>query len=543
MTEKLIKIEKASVEFEKAPDRSGQTTESNDDGDNGPKNKPSQSEILLRIANTEKYFHTPDGREYARIRVRDHHEVYLIESPAFKRWLSKIFYRSEGKVLGSETLKGAITVLCGQAQFDGPEHQVHVRLAEHGGNIYLDLADKKWRVVEISKSGWKIITDSPVYFRRPKAMAPLPIPSTDGDITEIEKVLNISHPGTYELIVAWLIGAFHPNGPYPLLGINGEQGSAKTTMSRFLKSLVDPSLIDVRSKPKSEHDLVISAANLWCLAIDNLSGIGSELSDALCRLSTGGGFSVRRLYSNDEESLFTSKRPVIINGIADLITRHDLADRTIFITLDHIPDHKRMTERKMAAICDEIRPVVLGGILDALVTGLQNIGEVELPSHPRMADFAEWVVACEPRLPMGPGQFMKHYSSNRTELVKATLDANLFGSTLRDWMEKRIGPWEGTATELLEALNSFTEGEYERNKFWPKDATRLSARLRRLATSLRKLGIEVDFSRSASRTISISKKLPTPASIASIPTSYDADDAVDATLEVFPDAYEQQMIE
>jgi hypothetical protein len=53
-------------------------------------------------------------------------------------------------------------VLEAQAQFDGPQRNVSVRLAEQDGLIYLDLADEFWRCVEIGLNGWRIAEDPPV---------------------------------------------------------------------------------------------------------------------------------------------------------------------------------------------------------------------------------------------------------------------------------------------------------------------------------------------------------------------------------------------
>jgi hypothetical protein len=43
--------------------------------------------------------------------------------------------------------------------------------------------------------------------------------------------LNLSGENDVVLVVAWLPAAFRSGGPYPLLAISGEQGSAKTVLS------------------------------------------------------------------------------------------------------------------------------------------------------------------------------------------------------------------------------------------------------------------------------------------------------------------------
>jgi hypothetical protein len=59
-------------------------------------------------------------------------------------------------------------------------------------------------------------------------------------------------------------------------------------------------------------------------AFDNLSGLPKWVSDALCRLATGGSFAVRQLHADDGEILFEAARPILLNS------RPDLGDRAIF---------------------------------------------------------------------------------------------------------------------------------------------------------------------------------------------------------------------
>jgi hypothetical protein len=157
-----------------------------------------------------------------------------------------------------------------QAQFDGPERAVHVRLAERAGYIYLDLADECWRAVEIGPSGWCIIGSPPVRFCRAAGMLPLPLPQVGGSIEEFASFLNLPSRNDFVLVVAWLLATLRAGGPYPALAISGKQGSAKTVLSKLLKDLVDPNVAPVRALAREERDLVIAANNSHVLAFDNL---------------------------------------------------------------------------------------------------------------------------------------------------------------------------------------------------------------------------------------------------------------------------------
>src|SRR2546423_10265625 len=135
---------------------------------------------------------------------------------------------------------------------------------------------------------------------------------------------------------------------------------------------------------------MIAANNGHLLAFDNLSGLSPWLSDALCRLASGGSFAVRQLYTNDEEVLFKAARPVLLNGIEDVIGRPDLADRAIFLTLAPIGEAQRRPEAALWREFESARPRILGALPDAAAGGAPASGRVHLEHLPGIADFAPW---------------------------------------------------------------------------------------------------------------------------------------------------------
>jgi hypothetical protein len=136
-----------------------------------------------------------------------------------------------------------------RAQFDAAERTVHIRVAEYDGDIYLDLADKDWEAVQIGPDGWQVVTSPPVRFRRAAGMLPLPVPQRGGSIEALAAFLNLPAPDEFVLVVAWLLAALQQGGPYPLLVIAGEQGSAKTVLTKILRALIDPNAAPTRAPP------------------------------------------------------------------------------------------------------------------------------------------------------------------------------------------------------------------------------------------------------------------------------------------------------
>jgi hypothetical protein len=170
-------------------------------------------------------------------------------------------------------------------------------------------------------------------------------------------------------VVSWLLGALQHPGPFPLLAIAGEQGSAKTVLSKILRALIDPNVAPVRALPREERELMIAANNGHVLAFDNLSSLPGWLSDALCRLASGGSFALRALYTDADEVLFQAARPTILNGIEDVVTRQDLADRAIFLTMGSLRDEQRRPETELWREFELARPRILGALLDAVAHG------------------------------------------------------------------------------------------------------------------------------------------------------------------------------
>ena len=311
--------------------------------------RKNQAQKLIELTKAVELWHSADLISYATLDIGGRRETWPVRSTTFTLRLVEKFFGCEGKPPGNTALNDALNYVEAVARFDGAQHELFIRVAAAEGKIYLDLANDQSQVVEIDANGWKIISNAPVRFRRTKAMQPLPVPISGGDLDDLKELCNVDDTGLI-LIVSWLLSALRGQGPFPVLEVLGEQGSAKSTLARILRSLVDPNTAPLRSMPRTERDLAITARNAWVLVFDNLSRLSDSTSDAICRLATGGGFSTRQLYTDGEEEIFDSKRPVILNGIVDVATRTDLIDRCLVLTLKSIPEKARKTEEEIQCL-------------------------------------------------------------------------------------------------------------------------------------------------------------------------------------------------
>jgi len=456
------------------------------------KDKPTQSEILTRIGEAAELFHTRDDESFATFHINGHWETWAIRSKGFKRFLRYSFYTQEGKPPSTQPLQNALAALEAKAQFEGPTLEVGTRLAAHNGCIYLDLTDDRWRVAEVTREGWSVLTNSPVKFRRSPAMLPLPEPERKGaSILPLKDLIN-SEEESWILDVAWLVGALTPKGPYPVCVDLGEQGSAKSTRQELKRKLIDPIKAPLRSAPRTGRDLMIQAQNGWIISLDNVSYLPGWLSDALCCLATGGGFSTRQLYTDDEEMIFEACRPIALNGIQNAVRRQDLVSRSIFNHIPPIPEHQRRTKREILDMFRDVHPIVLGGLLNAVSAALRNYDSTKLDGLPRMADFAKWVVAAESALPWPEGTFIQVYGKNRMTAIETSLESDLLGTAVIAMMKSRK-EWDGSPTELYDLLGSLVDDTVRTGKRWPGSPNWMSQRLKRSASFLRSVGIDTQF--------------------------------------------------
>src|SRR4051812_34313923 len=272
------------------------------DDEPGDGERRSQADVLVELATDADLFH--DGETaYATVSApgagRDsgngdgggvdgtagHRENHPIHAKGFRLWLARRFWDARRKAAGSQALQDALNVLSARAVFEGPARPVAVRLAGHEEAVYLDLCDDRWEAVRVTADGWDVVADPPVRFVRRRGMQPLPTPAPGGRVADLRPLINAADEDHWRLMVGWGAGALRPTGPSPVLALNGEQGSGKSTTSRMLRRLFDPNEADLRSPPRDERDLMIAATNAHVVAFDNLSHVPPDLSDALCRLA------------------------------------------------------------------------------------------------------------------------------------------------------------------------------------------------------------------------------------------------------------------
>ena len=442
-----------------------------------------QVDILVDIGQGHELFHDPGRTAYASVR----NMVLAVDSRDYREVLAERFLSLADRGANRNSIGDAIATLTSIAKFRGQCHPIWLRTAAIAEHIAIDTGSDN--VIMIGSEGVKEQPAASVRFRRTAGMLALPKwNEAQPDFARIWKYLNVCDEHR-PLVAGFMLAALRPTGPYPILFLGGEQGTGKSTATRVIRRLIDPSTALLRAPPKDVRDLLVAAYNCWLLALDNLSYLTPQLSDALCRLATGGAISERALYSNTDEVLIEVQRPVIVNGIEDVATRPDLAERGLHIELDMI--RVRQSESDFWRDFDKDAPAIFAGLLDGLVQSVSDHRRIDLGPLPRMADFAKFAAAGMQPLGFSAETFINSYRANLETGLFAGFESSLVGRALVRLVRDQ-GQWKGTTTELLTALSRFVEDSEARSANWPKSPRALSGAIRRLAPALRLQGLDIE---------------------------------------------------
>lgn len=487
--------------YEVTGNSGGTKTDSDKEGNN-PK-RPAVGELLDAVGELELW-HTPTGEAWSTVWNGKGFANYSLSDPRFETWIVHRCIGQGHDAPGREALGKLLATMQARAVYDGPEHKVHIRVAgELSEAVYLDMGGSDWKALKITSSGWKEVERPPVKFRRGSGMLPLPSPDIDGSIDDLRSWINCQSEDDWMLCLAWIMTALCPEGPFPILVLSGPPGAAKSTTSKIIRALVDPSTVPLSRVPKDPRDLFASVENSRVLAYDNISKIPAWLSDDLCMIATGSGVRERQFHTNTGEILIEGGCPIIVNGIGDLATRSDLASRSLLVNLSP-PTIRRAEFRDTTGSkalwpeFDAARPRLMGGLLGVFCAAMKHFagGQNTPTGNPRMMDFAIWANAVGVAMGWGFDSFDEAYKGNRSEADEVALEDCPIWEHLQAVFPVGAAEWKGSATDLKNKFLAVIDGVDKRKKMNSMQPSTLAGHIQRTMPLLNKLGWIVVKSRS-----------------------------------------------
>lgn len=460
------------------------------------KKTQTQAGRLLEIAEKLILFHDQHRQPFTFLNG----ETVPLSSNRVKDYLSYEFYKQEKKAPNSDSINQALGVLRGKALFENPQITLYNRVAEKDGAFWYDLLNKK--VIKVTPGSWNIITSEanepnpgacwkglPILFKQYSHQQAQVEPIKGGDPWKVFDYLNINEDNRL-LVMVYVISCFVPEIPHPLIHPYGTQGAGKTTLCNIIKKLCDPSTITAIISPRDAAQLIQILSHHHICLFDNMSDLPSWMSDILAMACTGGGFSKRQLFTDDEDIVYQVKRCIGLNGINALITRPDLMDRALLLQQERIEPSKRIEEKKLWESFELEKPYILGGIFDALALAMAIYPDIKTETLFRMADFTRWGAAITVALGINPEEFIKAYGANIERQNEEVILNSALAQAVLSLMNGR-DKWEGTIKEALSALIEIAQPE-KGSKDFPRAEKSLRKHLNRLRVNLKDAGVTFD---------------------------------------------------
>ncbi len=500
-------------------------------GDNGEPNRVQLARQFIEYSGI-RFFRDNTGRSFIKIKEKDHEELWDCNSLEVERRIEYFFYKQTGKPVPSTLVTSIVGILDAMARFEGERFIPSLRVASgEGGEIYYDPINDSWELIKITTEGWEKVQNPNIHLVRFPHLSEQVEPSHEGDVSALLEFVNISDEKQRLLLLCYVIASFVPEIQHPVLVLTGNKGSAKSTITRMVKRIVDPSPLSELSFPKDSTELSLVLSQNWMPGFDNISTMPAWLSNELCKACSGQAFSKRRLYKDEESVIVAYKRCIILNGINVTIDKSDLLSRSLLLRTEVISRKQRKSERKLEAQFNKQLPLILGGVFNTLSGAMNCLELIPEDDLSRMADFDRWGRAITMALGLSPQLFIEAMQENTDRQTGEAIAQDPVALSVLDFVEyfdEHEPYFEDSATALLRRLEK-NASDLKINvhaKEWPKSPAALSMRLNEIESDLVEYGVRMTHT-GRLRHIRL-EKIP---SDASINAKVNADNALNAVSE------------
>ncbi len=399
----------------------------------------------------------------------------------FTAWLRVQWDEVESMVLPPTKmlLESVVAQNAARALLNAPTCDCHFRFGfdSDTNTHWWDLGREDWKMVKITADGWEITTDCPIKFAHSESKSDLPLPAKNPEMNGMDpfwEIINVAKEDRC-LIAGFMLGSMLSTAPCFGLGLYGGQGTAKSGISANIRGILDPRPADSDTlNDGNVDDLGVVCLEQWIPIFENMSYISAEVSDKLCRLTTKLSVTTREFFTNLGIISYSVRRPWIINGLNNVCSRGDLAERSIPVSLLPAPvgdERKRLKwiEEKFSAC----QPHIMALLLDAATEAIFNAEAARKflskeGLYHRMADALEWITAGEPILGFPAGSFIRRLNELQQDAGHLTLDGNPVLVAIESLLGSR-GYWKGSMTDILQEMWD-EDSAHKRDKHLPQTA-------------------------------------------------------------------------
>lgn len=440
------------------------------------------------------------SRIFALIQRNEHNETIELNTKRSELWLKSEFRRATNLIPSDNSFTRALSILYIDGS-DSSKETIYNRVAMVGQTLFYDLGHTDWKLLKISSNAVDIVdmdTTTPMFERKQNQQAQISFKILRDDQAFNDLVTLLRIPiDLQQIFKVHLVTMVLEHIPVPVMVFSGEQGSTKTTTSRAVKRIIDPSSGgNAVAFPQANEDLIMTLSHRYLVTFDNVSFIDKNKSDTLCTAITGIGQPRRKLYSDEDEVIIAYKRKIIINGIGVTIERPDLLDRCIFYNLRSPTKTQRITEEEFNRNLTQLLPRVLGHIAVVIQQALKIYPQVssEIVKE-RMADFEAYGEAISQVMGYPKFSFVNLFERIAKQKKMEMTENHPLVKVIESIM-KEITHYEATVNDFYNQIKEIASqnGLNTTQMFFPVSANRVRGSIERISSHLRILGYEIEIS-------------------------------------------------
>ncbi|MBI5083308.1 MAG: hypothetical protein HZB13_01765 [Acidobacteria bacterium] len=443
---------------------------------------------ILKITHAFPFFRCPNGDYWALVDVAGRFSALRVGSNEFEDLVHDLYYASFQDAPSPAAFRCALGVIRAKTRASAKVCDVALRIGRDDGALYYDTRDERGRIIKVTSGGWGVIANPPCAFWQPPGMLGVDSPHTENghDPDLVDAAFGVMFPGLSEkqrmLLVMWCVHSLIVGAPCPLLHLIGPPRSGIALLARIIKRAIDPCAGESLLKPKEAKDLILATRSMRIVLLGDFSSLPQALADAVYGILTGASIRPRKLYTDDDVTITSVQRAVILTSHDDIVRARGL--REFRIRIDAIENLLAGPEMEVWRDFENYRRTILGGLFSAVSYGIGHLDSIRDSGLCYVNEFGLWTAAAAPAFGWDSEQWLRVYRENMGEQMVDALDASVIGRPLVEMVRAR-GRLSVTASQLLEMLRTLVRDR----SLLPADHKALGTQLNKIASALRNAGI------------------------------------------------------
>ncbi len=103
----------------------------------------------------------------------------------------------------------------------------------------------------------------------------------------------------------------------------------------------------------------------------------------------------RKLYTDEDQHVIPLHGAILLNGIYAFIDQPDLAQRSLPLRLEPLPEGRRKSEEDLRRELEADLPVIMRGLFDLIAKIQACLPDAKVTNPQRMIEFVRWLAAME----------------------------------------------------------------------------------------------------------------------------------------------------